>query len=1223
MKLLAMLLRPPVVISGALLLLCLAIVVGGTALRDAQGWEEPSTLSLALLSLVVLLVAGFLWLLRRMQQLAKGERIQGQLERSARADVESARPDLAPDAAQLESSFRAGLQALRSTRMGKGALYALPWYVIVGPSGSGKTTMLRESGLSFLLDHDRGVRGLGGTRNCDWFFASEAILLDTAGRYSTETEDHEEWLTFLQLLRSARPEKPVNGTLLCISIRDIVEASDAGIEREAQRMRARLEELSRGLDMEFPVYLVFTKCDLIPGFVEFFGKMDRDQRRQIWGATFASDERRPADIALGDELQSMEEALAHRRIAELAIERPAARQRKVYAFPIQFRALRRRLLRFVELLVQDSPYREASALRGVFFTSGTQEGSPMDSVLAELRQTFGLPAPREDDQPSDEGRKAYFIERLFRDVVFEDRDTARISATALRRRARIRLGTIATAAGIALLMAIWSWRSDSAVRSRVTALSSAFEVARRPGPIATAEDLHQLDTLWAIARDQREALPPQLRRTGFLVASEGPLRKQAEPLFEAAVRNRLHPMLVDVVSRSLDDDYAALWRRRARWSPENPPSDADRQDFQKSLDDLRPAHDLHAFLTGRTKDLPDGGRQPLWRTIASFGGHEPAVAAPWLSATECPEGSIQDRVLTVLIQMPPDARSTSSAGVDHFGEGLREVMRETTPAGAEPPAANATIEELLASLNAPLPQPQQIEIAVTPTPGPPPPTPPPPDETPAERRARHGGTATQQLGYAQEERAKLFDGEAGAGVRILQPAVTAARRLGRADSEFSGALRRYVAFSLESRREAPREPPPEQPDDFLGAYGTLADVLAKLSDQENRGQPLEAKDLKDASAQLLDVHTKVAEQLEALAADGLTDRDLRPTRTNLSQLSDELFAAFDSRLRAAIAAQLTQRWTELRTAVARELAPRFPFADAGIDIPLAEFEAWLKVGGKFDLAFARLDELLGVDETRVRNAQQAGVRKADALSPDPAVAGLRAAVERIRTSMFDSGGKLQFRLDFRFDQIDVLLQFMPAALDLQRTTADRGWRPNDDYRLTDVRWTLQRKDDADVLESPTSRTGATRTMTWNEDVRITTLQFFTRRRQRPEIWPSWGRFVEDRAAATAATAPWCLFHFARSGSTRLPADADFSEVLVERYGRGCVMVEIDADRSTPTDVVIRWAIPGSVAGDPNARSSPPAYHRFLCALLDRGPTAVNPLAPGFFALPALPESPLR
>ena len=67
-------------------------------------------------------------------------------------------------------------------------LYDLPWYVFIGAPGAGKTTALVNSGLSFPLAEKFGpgaIRGVGGTRNCDWWFTDEAVLIDTAGRYTT------------------------------------------------------------------------------------------------------------------------------------------------------------------------------------------------------------------------------------------------------------------------------------------------------------------------------------------------------------------------------------------------------------------------------------------------------------------------------------------------------------------------------------------------------------------------------------------------------------------------------------------------------------------------------------------------------------------------------------------------------------------------------------------------------------------------------------------------------------------------------------------------------------------------------------------------------------------------------------------------------------------------------------------------------------------------------
>src|SRR5690606_17646750 len=96
----------------------------------------------------------------------------------------------APDQSQeevnaLKQRFEQAVAVLKKAKGKKGrlSLYDLPWYIIIGPPGSGKTTALVNSGLEFPLAEQFGreaLSGVGGTRNCDWWFTDEAILLDTA-----------------------------------------------------------------------------------------------------------------------------------------------------------------------------------------------------------------------------------------------------------------------------------------------------------------------------------------------------------------------------------------------------------------------------------------------------------------------------------------------------------------------------------------------------------------------------------------------------------------------------------------------------------------------------------------------------------------------------------------------------------------------------------------------------------------------------------------------------------------------------------------------------------------------------------------------------------------------------------------------------------------------------------------------------------------------------------
>ena len=73
------------------------------------------------------------------------------------------------------------------------------------------------------------VAGVGGTRLCDWWFTEDAVLIDTAGRYTTQDSnaavDRAGWEAFLDLLKRTRPRQPLNGLIIAFPLSDISLAS--------------------------------------------------------------------------------------------------------------------------------------------------------------------------------------------------------------------------------------------------------------------------------------------------------------------------------------------------------------------------------------------------------------------------------------------------------------------------------------------------------------------------------------------------------------------------------------------------------------------------------------------------------------------------------------------------------------------------------------------------------------------------------------------------------------------------------------------------------------------------------------------------------------------------------------------------------------------------------------------------------------------------------------
>jgi type VI secretion system protein ImpL len=355
---------------------------------------------------------------------ATSERVAQELE-SIRARFKQAAEDL--DGARFASPDGKGRE-----------IEELPWYVMIGAPGSGKTTALINSGLRFpLYTHDSApsVPGVGGTRNCDWWFSDEAVLLDTAGRYTTQDSDRRAdaaaWQGFLAMLKEARPARPLNGALVTVSVMDLLLWSKAERSKFATHVRMRIAEMYAALQARFPVYALVTKVDMLAGFTEFFGDLDLAGRQQVWGTTFPMDVD-PALIAepYARDFAALEARLGAEMLARLQEERDLQRRAAIYRFPQQFHAMGPLVGEFLAQAFGTQVNHKPIQLRGVYYTSGTQDGNPIDRVLVALARTFRL--ERSNGQGSGGTGKSFFLTRLLREVVFSESELAVVDEDAAR-----------------------------------------------------------------------------------------------------------------------------------------------------------------------------------------------------------------------------------------------------------------------------------------------------------------------------------------------------------------------------------------------------------------------------------------------------------------------------------------------------------------------------------------------------------------------------------------------------------------------------------------------------------------------------------------------------------------------------------------------------------------------------------------------------------------------
>jgi len=487
-----------------------------------------------------------------------------------------ASPEAAAPTDDIDLLVRDAFRQLKSSRLGRGAvLNQLPLVYLVGESGSTKTSTIVHSSLDpeLLAGQAHQDSDIVPTRTANVWYSPQAVFVDVAG---SMLADGGRWVHLIRLLQPGRVasafrkgQQPPRAAIVFFDCENFFKpGASSAVQNAARKLAGRLQEVSQVLGISFPVYVLFTKVDRIPSFLDYVRRLNKEEASEVLGVTLPVRPQQSVGVYAEEEHRRLNKAfeelfysLAERRIDLLARELEADKLPGIYEFPRDLRKVRGLLVDFLVDLARPSHLRVNPFLRGFYF-SGVRPIMVDDVAMVEpeavaaepavnagatrIFSSAALPSAPPPLRAVGSSRKVpqwVFVTRLFNDVILKDRVALSASGTStrvslLRRVLLVAVMSVALLASIAFVV---SFLGNRALESQVLdAANNIPAVQLKDKQLPSLEDLERLDrlrqALATLTRYQRQGAPWRLR-WGLYVGDS--LLPQARQLYFTRFRETL------------------------------------------------------------------------------------------------------------------------------------------------------------------------------------------------------------------------------------------------------------------------------------------------------------------------------------------------------------------------------------------------------------------------------------------------------------------------------------------------------------------------------------------------------------------------------------------------------------------------------------------------------------------------------------------------------------
>ncbi|MDN6319604.1 MAG: type VI secretion system membrane subunit TssM [Marinobacter sp.] len=427
----------------------LALTLGVIALLVATWWLGPkweiggefplaAWQMRAMITLGVILLVAMIWgtvLARRL----------GKVNASKAEEQQEQEDPVLPMERRQQRLLDRQLAALKSNLPGRRGVYRLPWYLLMGLEDAGKSSLIQRSGQTYTLTNvTRNNRADRNPLGFDWWIGDNGVLIDPDGELLSQNQgatgeiQQRLWAHFIHWLERNRSQRPLNGVVLAVDLAKLSTASAEQREAHAILLRTRLRELMEQIGSRLPVYVSFTKMDLLYGFGPFVRSLSKQEKEQALGFTFRLEGQVDNDDWLNEFSERFSEMVArlNQRLPDvLASTRDAEDRAAAYSFTRQLAGMKPALETFLASLLSADAFSTPALVRGTYFTSVVQEGVPEDAFVSAAASHYQVSGPIQPAQRTGQS-VSLFTQSLFPGIIYPEAGLAGDNRRVVRKRQR-------------------------------------------------------------------------------------------------------------------------------------------------------------------------------------------------------------------------------------------------------------------------------------------------------------------------------------------------------------------------------------------------------------------------------------------------------------------------------------------------------------------------------------------------------------------------------------------------------------------------------------------------------------------------------------------------------------------------------------------------------------------------------------------------------------------